>query len=210
MTWPQTRSTSNTCVATCTSCPYGSDHPKYTCKNVNGTFENPIFFCFFIDHSRTQSCSHSSYYLLLHNPTFQKPLKSMAEFHLPPEIENEAEQENATFIDDEYLDYIHYLASRSSHETETFGSYDEIFGQVLGNSSFTRRPETAEELPVVNLTAEELTERGLVVCAICREKLAPSERLSELPCRHYYHKDCISSWLTNRNTCPLCRHKVRN
>ncbi|CAN6970011.1 unnamed protein product [Brassica rapa subsp. trilocularis] len=134
----------------------------------------------------------------------------MAEFHLPPGIENEAEQENATFIDDEYLDYIHYLASRSSHETETFGSYDEIFGQVLGNSSSTRRPETAEELPAVNLTAEELTERGLVVCAICREKLAPSERLSELPCRHYYHKDCISSWLTNRNTCPLCRHNVRN
>ncbi|XP_009111809.2 E3 ubiquitin-protein ligase Praja-1 [Brassica rapa] len=187
-----------------------SDHPKYTCKNLNGTFENPIFFVFLYRSFENQSCSHSSYYFLLHNSTFQKPLKSMAEFHLPPGIENEAEQENATFIDDEYLDYIHYLASRSSHETETFGSYDEIFGQVLGNSSSTRRPETAEELPAVNLTAEELTERGLVVCAICREKLAPSERLSELPCRHYYHKDCISSWLTNRNTCPLCRHNVRN
>lgn len=141
----------------------------------------------------------------------------MAEFHLPSEIENEAEQhpaqdseENHAVIEDEYLDYIHYLSSRSNHEMETFGTYDEIFGRVLGNSSSTRWPETVEELPVVNLTAEELEERGLVVCAICREKLSSNERLSELPCRHFYHKDCISSWLTNRNTCPLCRHSVGN
>ncbi|KAJ0253006.1 RING/U-box superfamily protein [Hirschfeldia incana] len=137
----------------------------------------------------------------------------MAEFHLPSEAEQyQAEdfEENDASLEDEYLDYIHYLSSRSNHEAETFGTYDEIFGRVLGNSSSTRWPETAEELPVVHLTAEELTERGLVVCAICREKLTSHERLSELPCRHYYHKDCISSWLTTRNTCPLCRHNVRN
>ncbi|ESQ32536.1 hypothetical protein EUTSA_v10005099mg [Eutrema salsugineum] len=141
----------------------------------------------------------------------------MADFHLPSEIQNETDQipdedfeETAAFIDEDYLNYLHYLASRSNHGFDTFGSYDEIFGQVLGNSSSTRRSEAAEELPVVELTAEELVERGLVVCAICREELAANERLSELPCRHYYHKDCISNWLTNRNTCPLCRLNVRN
>lgn len=141
----------------------------------------------------------------------------MAEFHLSSEIENETDQipaedldEDATFIDEEYLNYLHYLASGSNHGIETFGPYDEIFGVVLGNSSSMRRQEAAEELPVVEFTAEELMERGLVVCAICREELAATQRLSELPCRHYYHKDCISNWLTNRNTCPLCRHNVRN
>ncbi|RIA04912.1 hypothetical protein BRARA_K00814 [Brassica rapa] len=136
----------------------------------------------------------------------------MAEFHLPSEIDNEAEdfEDNTNFIDEEYLNYLHYMASRSNHGHETFGSYDEIFGRVLGNSSSTRRQETAEELPVVELTAEELIDRGLVVCAICREELTANERLSELPCSHCYHKDCISNWLSNRNTCPLCRHNVRN
>ncbi|EOA25426.1 hypothetical protein CARUB_v10018758mg [Capsella rubella] len=138
------------------------------------------------------------------------------EFHLPS-IENETDptpteedfEANTTFIDDEYLRYLHYLDSRNNHGVNTFGSYDEIFGLVLGNSS-TCMPQlnAAEELPVVEFTAEEMMERGLVVCAICREELAANERLSELPCRHYYHKDCISSWLSNRNTCPLCRHNV--
>ncbi|KAF8107296.1 hypothetical protein N665_0124s0087 [Sinapis alba] len=146
----------------------------------------------------------------VHTPSYYLFSQLMAEFHLPSEIENEAEQHPPEDFEDEYLDYIHYLSSRSNHEMETFGTYDEIFGRVLGNSSSTRWPETSEELPVVNLTSEELAERGLVVCAICREKLAANERLSELPCRHYYHKECISSWLTRRNTCPLCRHNVRN
>ncbi|CAF2089817.1 unnamed protein product, partial [Brassica napus] len=153
----------------------------------------------------------SSYYL--HTSTFPKTSeKSMAEFHLPSEIDNEAEdfEDNTNFIDEEYLNYLHYMASRSNHGHETFGSYDEIFGRVLGNSSSTRRQEAAEELPVVELTAEELIDRGLVVCAICREELTANERLSELPCSHCYHKDCISNWLSNRNTCPLCRHNVRN
>ncbi|CAH8384948.1 unnamed protein product [Eruca vesicaria subsp. sativa] len=206
MTWPQTRLTSNTCVATLVLTGHMRPSKTYVSESERN-IRKPNLLMFL---STIRELNH------LHSLTLTK---SMAEFHLPSEIENEAEQtssahqdfeENATYIDDEYLDYIHYLASRSNHDMETFGSYDEVFGRVLGNSTSTRWPETAEELPVVNLTAEELTERGLVVCAICREKLVPSERLSELPCLHYYHKDCISSWLTNRNTCPLCRHNVRN
>ncbi|CAH8363056.1 unnamed protein product [Eruca vesicaria subsp. sativa] len=160
---------------------------------------------------KSQSCSHILV-LYSHIGVSKNLRKSMAEFHLPSEIVNEAEdiEDNATFIDEDYLNYLHYMASRSNHGHETFGSYDEIFGRVLGNSSSTRPQEVTEELPVVELTSEELMERGLVVCAICREELAANERLSELPCSHCYHKDCISSWLTNRNTCPLCRHNVRN
>lgn len=146
---------------------------------------------------------------------WQTPEKSMAdEFHLPlsetDQIPTEVEdfEVNTTFIDEEYFQYLRYLDSGSNHRINTFGSYDEIFGHVLGNSASTRRVNAVEELPVVEFTAEELMERGLVVCAICREELVANEKLSELPCRHYYHKDCISSWLSNRNTCPLCRHDV--
>ncbi|CAN8265838.1 unnamed protein product [Cochlearia groenlandica] len=140
----------------------------------------------------------------------------MAEFHLPLEIQNQADHHevnevNDTTIDEEYLNYFHYLSSRNNEgQDDTFGPYDEIFGLVLGNSPSTRRQEAAEELPVVELTAEEMVERGLVVCAICREELVGNEKLSELPCRHCYHKNCISNWLISRNTCPLCRHNVRN
>ncbi|XP_020879753.1 RING-H2 finger protein ATL58 [Arabidopsis lyrata subsp. lyrata] len=173
-----------------------------------------------------QGSYEPKYSLILKNPIFtfsyyrqfviSPKKKSMAEeFHLPlnltetDQIPTEEDFEaDTTFIDDEYLRYLHYLDSRSNHGVNTFGSYDEIFGLVLGNSSSIQRLNAAEELPVVEFTAEEMMERGLVVCAICREELAANDRLSELPCRHYYHKNCISNWLSNRNTCPLCRHIV--
>ncbi|ANM64623.1 RING/U-box superfamily protein [Arabidopsis thaliana] len=175
----------------------GSYEPKYSL-----ILENPIF---------TFSYNHH-----LH-PKRKRKKKSMAEeFHLPLNLTEpdqtpteEDFEADTTLIDDEYLRYLHYLDSRSNHGVNTFGSYDEIFGLVLGNSSScTRWLNAGEELPVVEFTAEEMMERGLVVCAICREELAANERLSELPCRHYYHKECISNWLSNRNTCPLCRHNV--
>ena len=30
-----------------------------------------------------------------------------------------------------------------------------------------------------------------------------------LPCGHKYHDECISTWLNTRDTCPVCRDRVR-
>ncbi|XP_051142859.1 RING-H2 finger protein ATL57-like [Andrographis paniculata] len=49
-------------------------------------------------------------------------------------------------------------------------------------------------------------------CSICIEdfeiKLPSSAVISELPCEHYFHRDCIVKWLQRSNTCPLCRYKL--
>jgi len=42
-------------------------------------------------------------------------------------------------------------------------------------------------------------------CTICLENFNENEKLYELSCKHYYHKDCIDDWLSKKNTCPLCR-----
>ena len=42
-------------------------------------------------------------------------------------------------------------------------------------------------------------------CSICQEEMVENEVIYKLTCRHSYHQQCVTSWLTNHNTCPLCR-----
>lgn len=48
-------------------------------------------------------------------------------------------------------------------------------------------------------------------CNICMDEYVSGDILKQLPCNHYYHKDCISKWLCNeKTTCPACRKDVRS
>ncbi|KAL3620452.1 hypothetical protein CASFOL_035364 [Castilleja foliolosa] len=53
---------------------------------------------------------------------------------------------------------------------------------------------------------------SLQSCSICMEdfeiKSDTALTVNELPCEHYFHKDCIVKWLQRSNTCPLCRYKL--
>lgn len=43
-------------------------------------------------------------------------------------------------------------------------------------------------------------------CPACLENFEPGETvLLQLPCRHMYCKPCITQWLAQHHTCPLCR-----
>jgi hypothetical protein len=48
---------------------------------------------------------------------------------------------------------------------------------------------------------------GPLPCAICLEEYGEEERVRVLPCQHMFHVACIDTWLTNRNTCPICRQE---
>lgn len=49
---------------------------------------------------------------------------------------------------------------------------------------------------------------GASECPICLQDLLGSDILVELLCEHKYHTHCISEWLGENNTCPLCRREV--
>lgn len=45
-------------------------------------------------------------------------------------------------------------------------------------------------------------------CAICKDQFELNENVLRLPCRHLYHKQCISPWLDAHNSCPVCRFEL--
>ncbi|KAF2286909.1 hypothetical protein GH714_035244 [Hevea brasiliensis] len=43
------------------------------------------------------------------------------------------------------------------------------------------------------------------VCCICLAKYANNDELRELPCSHFFHKECVDKWLKINASCPLCK-----
>ncbi|XP_059405832.1 E3 ubiquitin-protein ligase Praja-2-like isoform X2 [Carassius carassius] len=59
-------------------------------------------------------------------------------------------------------------------------------------------------LPQITINAEntELEQ----CCAICCCEYVKDEIATLLPCRHMFHKLCVTLWLRKSGTCPVCRH----
>ena len=46
-------------------------------------------------------------------------------------------------------------------------------------------------------------------CSVCMSFIDKDEEMSELPCTHYFHSECIEPWLKKYNyKCPVCRTEV--
>uniref|UniRef100_A0A6M2DIA3 RING-type E3 ubiquitin transferase n=1 Tax=Xenopsylla cheopis TaxID=163159 RepID=A0A6M2DIA3_XENCH len=45
-------------------------------------------------------------------------------------------------------------------------------------------------------------------CTVCLRYFTIGAEAKELPCKHFYHSECIIPWLQKTNSCPLCRHEL--
>ncbi|KAI8890750.1 hypothetical protein K501DRAFT_168163, partial [Backusella circina FSU 941] len=86
------------------------------------------------------------------------------------------------------------------------GALDNIITQLMEQTSGASAPAPASEQVIDSLKQRTLTEEEAVQesdCAVCKDLFEPEERVTELPCDHIFHDDCIKPWLKLNGTCPV-------
>lgn len=90
---------------------------------------------------------------------------------------------------------------------------DRVITQLMeqhqsGNAPGPATAEAIENLPKKQISTKDLDEQGEANCSICMDAAEIGSTVTELPCHHWFHFDCIKSWLTEHDTCPHCRQGI--
>ncbi|PIA19624.1 hypothetical protein COEREDRAFT_78942 [Coemansia reversa NRRL 1564] len=90
-------------------------------------------------------------------------------------------------------------------------SFDDIITQIMEQNQGVHAPPPASEesinqLPRRKISAEEAAAKA--ECGICMDEYNPGEEVMTLPCKHFYHIECIDHWLKMNGTCPICRTRI--
>lgn len=55
---------------------------------------------------------------------------------------------------------------------------------------------------------EMLGPEGKAECTICIDSMNKGDEAVVLPCKHWFHGECVTMWLKEHNTCPICRTPI--
>jgi Ring finger domain len=105
------------------------------------------------------------------------------------------------------------LGSTQSTTTTTtaFGSATTINDGGAGPKVHGVDQNVIEMFPLINYAAVKhmRASKSPLECAICLSEFLDDDTLRLLPgCRHVFHVDCISAWLIEHKTCPVCRSNL--
>ncbi|XP_057954389.1 probable E3 ubiquitin-protein ligase RHC1A [Malania oleifera] len=63
-----------------------------------------------------------------------------------------------------------------------------------------------DAMPTINITHGHL--RTDSHCPVCKDRFELGTEARQMPCNHIYHSDCITPWLVQHNSCPVCRQEL--
>ncbi|CAK7263675.1 hypothetical protein SEPCBS119000_000603 [Sporothrix epigloea] len=87
---------------------------------------------------------------------------------------------------------------------------DRIVSMLMERNDANTGPPPAseailEELERTTVDASMLGPDGCAECSICISEIPMDDEVLRLPCKHWFHDECVLTWLRQHNTCPVCR-----
>ncbi|KAI9693162.1 MAG: hypothetical protein M1822_005158 [Bathelium mastoideum] len=92
-------------------------------------------------------------------------------------------------------------------------AFDRVMSQLMEQNQTGTAPGPASadaiaSLPVKKVDKSMLDDQGKAECSICMDEVKLNDSVSMLPCKHWFHPDCIKAWLNEHDTCPHCREGI--
>ncbi|XAR54354.1 hypothetical protein NMG60_11029438 [Bertholletia excelsa] len=91
-------------------------------------------------------------------------------------------------------------------------TYEELLdlGEAVGTENRGLSPELISSLPTSKYKSGGFFSRKKSVerCVICQMRYKRGDRQINLPCKHVYHTDCCTKWLSINKMCPICNAEV--
>ncbi|EGR31809.1 hypothetical protein IMG5_101120 [Ichthyophthirius multifiliis] len=66
--------------------------------------------------------------------------------------------------------------------------------------------EQIEKIPIANFNRK--LKHFQDKCSICITEFNIGQQVKILDCKHFYHVECISSWLKDQKKCPVCKNEI--
>lgn len=89
--------------------------------------------------------------------------------------------------------------------------FDQVMSQLMEQQQSGSAPGPATEAAINALPKKKVSEEMLdetskqAECSICMDNVTVGEEVLELPCAHWFHGECVKAWLSEHDTCPICR-----
>lgn len=90
---------------------------------------------------------------------------------------------------------------------------DRIISQLMEQHPTSNAPGPAPAEAIASLPKKKLDEKMLgsdikADCSVCMDDVFQGDEVVVLPCNHWFHEACAAAWLSEHNTCPICRKGI--
>ncbi|KAF4420908.1 putative RING finger protein [Colletotrichum fructicola] len=90
---------------------------------------------------------------------------------------------------------------------------DRIISTLMEQNPQSNAAPPATEDALSKLERKKVDEKmlgpeGKAECTICIDDFSLGDDATVLPCKHWFHDQCVVMWLKEHNTCPICRTPI--